>query len=341
MMNILNLSAKDILAIKIFSELFTGTEDENKKTYRMLLKKWHPDMNSTDTSDVFVHITQLYDSLAINIIPKSVEINGKSYDYIYDVVKDLYTIYYTDNGTGFLIKFNQKADGLKQNYKSNLTKLQSLLKNHKFEDRYKDLLSCNIYENKEFAKIRVPAGYVPLNLALKYIISFKDWKISAYIISRLYDTALLYKNAGLSCIGFDPDFIFLDTKKHQIIDLSALFFSTESNKSLSLALTPMQASAFIKDDLQNKKCSDDSINSMINSLGLMLSGDLNRFGNINVLDDSANKEMVKIISGIGINVPIRNNYEAWQTKLVQRIFNERSFYKKEIVFGDLTKYIGN
>ena len=41
------------------------------------------------------------------------------------------------------------------------------------------------------------------------------------------------------------------------------------------------------------------------------------------------------------NVPIRNNYEAWQTKLVQRIFNERSFYKKEIVFGDLTKYIGN
>lgn len=340
-MDILNLSAKEILAINVFSEMFTGEDDENKKTYRLLLKKWHPDMNSTDTSNVFVHINQLYDGLIVTNKPKLVEINGKLYDYIYSVSKDLYDIYYTDNGTGFLINFKQKNDEIRRNYMSNLHSLQSLLKGHSFEDRYKDLLTCKAYENKEFVKVRVPKGYVPLNLLLKYIIDFKDWKISAYIISRLYDMAMLYKNAKLSSIGFDLDFIFVNTKKHQIIDLSALFLSNPIDKPLSLALTPMQASSFIKSDLQEKQCSHTSINSMINSMGLVLAGDLDRVSNVNLLDNSANKQMVSIISGININTPIHKNYELWQTQLVQRLFNERSFYKKEIVFGDLTKYIGS
>lgn len=340
-MDILSLSADKILSIKVFSELFTGSELENKKTYRLLLKKWHPDMNTTDTSNVFVHITQLYDSMNIALLPKSVEINGKNFDYLYDVSKDLYDIYYTDNGRGFLINIKKKNKEIKLNYLTNLNLIQSFLNGHKFENRYKDLLSCKLYENGEFAKVKVPDGYVPLNLLLKYIMDFKDWKISAYIVSRLYDLAMLYNVAGLSCIGFDTDFIFVDTKKHQIIDLSGLFFSNQLNKNLSLALTPMQASSFIKEDLTNKECSDLSINSMIASLGLVLSGDLNRCGNVNLLDDSANKEMVKIIGGIDFSLSIMKNYELWQTVSVKRLFNERSFYKKEIIMNDLIKYIGN
>ena len=80
---------------------------------------------------------------------------------------------------------------------------------------------------------------------------------------------------------------------------------------------------------------------MILSTGLILAGDLNRCGNIKMLDDSANKDRVSVIAGIDISKPIRENYEQWQTKSVKRLFNERSFYKKEIVMSDLVKYIGS
>lgn len=341
LMDALNLSANELLQLKLFSDLFKGSDDENKKLYRHLLKKWHPDMNTTDTSNVFVHITQLYDSLSIAVSPKSVEINGKEYPYMYSVSKDLYDIYYTDNGRGFLINFKKKNSEIKQNFLANTNSIQTLLRGHKFESRYQDLLSCKLYENKEFAKVFLPEGYVPLNLLTKYIVDFKDWKISAYIISRLYDTALMYKAANLSCIGFDLDFIFVDTKKHQIVDLSALFFSNMIDHNLTLALSPQQASSFVKSDLDKRVCSEKSINNMILSTGLILAGDLNRCGNIKMLDDSANKDMVSVIAGIDISKPIRENYEQWQTKSVKRLFNERSFYKKEIVMSDLVKYIGS
>jgi hypothetical protein len=151
----------------------------------------------------------------------------------------------------------------------------------------------------------------------------------------------MYKAANLSCIGFDLDFIFVDTKKHQIVDLSALFFSNMIDHNLTLALSPQQASSFVKSDLDKRVCSEKSINNMILSTGLILAGDLNRCGNIKMLDDSANKDMVSVIAGIDISKPIRENYEQWQTKSVKRLFNERSFYKKEIVMSDLVKYIGS
>ena len=51
--------------------------------------------------------------------------------------------------------------------------------------------------------------------------------------------------------------------------------------------------------------------------------------------------MVKIIGGIDFSLFIMKNYELWQTVSVKRLFNERSFYKKEIIMNDLIKYIGN
>lgn len=339
-MDSLNLSSSDILKLKLFGDLFKGSDAENKKLYRLLLKKWHPDMNSSDTSDVFVHITQLYDSLGVAIAPKSVEINGKDYSYLYNVSKDIYDIYYTDNGRGFLVEFKHKAAEIKRNYVATLNNLKSFLSGHKFEDRYQDLLLCKLYESGNFAKVVVPDGYIPLNLLLKYIIDFKDWKISAYIMSRMYDQALLYSNAGMSAIGFDTDFIFVNTKTHRIIDLSALFLSSKSDEKLTLLLTPQQSTSFIKADLSNKVCTSSSINNMILSTGLMLAGDLNRIGNVKMLDDTANKEMVLAIASIDISSDILSNYKQWQTSTVKRLFNERAFYKKEIVMSDLVKYIG-
>ena len=71
LMDALNLSANELLKLKLFSDLFKGSDDENKKLYRHLLKKWHPDMNTTDTSNVFVHITIFQHMIGIVSINKS------------------------------------------------------------------------------------------------------------------------------------------------------------------------------------------------------------------------------------------------------------------------------
>lgn len=333
-MDILQLDRLSILSIHNYIDMF-GSDD--KKTYRLLLKKWHPDMNASDTSDVFVHINKIYNMKNIKLTNKEIEINGKMYDYLYSIEKDLYTIYYTDNCRGFLINFKHKSTELSSNYLNNLSKLKASISGD-IEKRYQDLLSCRLYENTGYYKIALPEGYVPLNLLLKHINDFKDWKMSAYIISRIYDAWCLFNyKMDTSYIGCDPDFVYVNTKTHTIIDLSAMFFSVENNSNM-IALTPIQASSFNKDDITAKIASNKSINNLVISIGLLLAGNESRSGNINHSPD-ANKALMNALTSINLNDEPVSNYEKWQVDTIPSVFTHRSFYKKEIYFNDLKKYI--
>lgn len=59
-MNILNFSEIQILQIDKLGDLFTNDKYMIKCEYRDLAKKWHPDVNDKDTSEVFAHINDLY-----------------------------------------------------------------------------------------------------------------------------------------------------------------------------------------------------------------------------------------------------------------------------------------
>lgn len=339
-MDALKLSKSEILSTKVFVDLFAGTDDENKKTYRLLLKKWHPDMNDGDTSDVFVHINDIYNNKAASsVIEQSVEINGKFYPYDYALKKGFYDIYYTNEGRGFLINFTKNADKFKSNYSSIMTKLTNGLSGHRFADRYKDLLSCKLYENNGYYKVVVPQDYVPLNKLIDYIVDMRNWKMSAYIISRLIDQTLMYQHFGLSPIGCDPDFIFVNTKTHKIIDLSALFFSTEEGAKM-IGLTSFQANSVVTKDIKMKVISDVSINSLVRNIALFLSGDLKTIGNINLIDkDTIHKELFELNVQMDTSTNMVKIYEKWMTKDILNIFKERSFFKNEVSFADLRKYL--
>ena len=329
----INLTREQILK-STYLDLFNGSASDNKKTLRLLLKKWHPDMNDIDTSDVFIHINSLYEYKPID---QSYTIGSKSYKYDFDRVTDLYTIYYTSSG--MTIKFNNKHDEFGKNFINNLDKFKRGIESVKHRDNYKDIERLKLLESDSHYRINVPTGYIPLRAIIQYIIINKDWKISAWIISRLYDSAMIYKTCNITNVGFDPDFIYVNTKEHTIMDLSSLFVSVPVNECLKIAVTSFQASAIINSDIQSRLVSDTSINNMIRSVALILSGDLQRIGRSYILDDGANKDMVKIVNDIPITNSIIANYEEWQKNTVSRLFTERRFYKKELVWNDILKYM--
>ena len=333
------LTSSQILAFTLYNQLFSDDENVAKKQRRSLLNKWHPDSNKEqDAEKVFIHINYLYGLNNTQVVENSIEINGKEYHYYFSIVNDIFTLYYL---TSFklLIKFNFKQEELKLNFVKNRNKLDLFLDSKDFKSRYQDILNLKILSssNGEYLYVDLPSNYLPLSLILQYIKEFKDWKMSAWIISRYYDSALLYQHSDLKYIGCDFNLVFVDTKKHLIIDLSALFFSV---KDTMLLLTNNQHKFFTHSAISSKKCDDESINSLIKFSSILLAGDTTQTGNFNLIEDiEVNKELIQQLLLINSSRSLLDNYKEWQEQTITKVFSQRSFYKKELTFNDLKQYI--
>lgn len=333
------LTSSQILAFTLYNQLFSDDENVAKKQRRSLLNKWHPDSNKDqDAEKVFIHINYLYGLNNTQVVENVLEINGKEYHYYFSIVNDIFTLYYL---TSFklLIKFNFKQEELKLNFVKNRNKLDLFLNSKDFKSRYQDILNLKILSssNGEYLYVDLPPNYLPLSLILQYIKEFKDWKMSAWIISRYYDSALLYQHSDLKYIGCDFNLVFVDTKKHLIIDLSALFFSV---KDTMLLLTNNQHKFFTHSAISSKKCDDESINSLIKFSSILLAGDITQTGNFNLIEDiEVNKELIQQLLLINSSRSLLDNYKEWQEQTITKVFSQRSFYKKELTFNDLKQYI--
>ena len=333
------LTSSQILAFTLYNQLFSDDENVAKKQRRSLLNKWHPDSNKEQAAEkVFIHINYLYGLNNTQVVENVLEINGKEYHYYFSIVNDIFTLYYL---TSFklLIKFNFKQEELKLNFVKNRNKLDLFLNSKDFKSRYQDILNLKILSssNGEYLYVDLPPNYLPLSLILQYIKEFKDWKMSAWIISRYYDSALLYQHSDLKYIGCDFNLVFVDTKKHLIIDLSALFFSV---KDTMLLLTNNQHKFFTHSAISSKKCDDESINSLIKFSSILLAGDITQTGNFNLIEDiEVNKELIQQLLLINSSRSLLDNYKEWQEQTITKVFSQRSFYKKELTFNDLKQYI--
>ena len=333
------LTSSQILAFTLYNQLFSDDENVAKKQRRSLLNKWHPDSNKEqDAEKVFIHINYLYGLNNTQVVENVLEINGKEYHYYFSIVNDIFTLYYL---TSFklLIKFNFKQEELKLNFVKNRNKLDLFLNSKDFKSRYQDILNLKILSssNGEYLYVDLPSNYLPLSLILQYIKEFKDWKMSAWIISRYYDSALLYQHSDLKYIGCDFNLVFVDTKKHLIIDLSALFFSV---KDTMLLLTNNQHKFFTHSAISSKKCDNESINSLIKFSSILLAGDITQTGNFNLIEDiEVNKELIQQLLLINSSRSLLDNYKEWQEQTITKVFSQRSFYKKELTFNDLKQYI--
>lgn len=333
------MNASQILVLTKYSDLFVEDQTESKKIHRNLLKQWHPDRNKDPkANDVFVHINKLYDMKNIKIDEQLLDINGKSYSYYYSVDTSVYEMYYMKDQS-MLIKFKAKNDTFKSNFMNNITHLKNYIISSKFKDRYKFITDIVLLENSGYFKIKMDKEFVPLNLLIKYIYDYKDWKLSAYIISRMFDFSMLYNVAGLQYIGCDSNFIFVNTKGHVIHDMSSLFFGIEHGQNL-IGITNKQLPAFSTKDIKTKSCSTSTIIDLIKMIGLELAGDINKTGNINILDSaSVNVNLIKELNNLDSNTSLIEAYKTWQSESIKRVFTARSFYKKELTINDLVKYL--
>ena len=166
---------------------------------------------------------------------QTVRINHTNYDYFFSHENNIYTVYYLDQAQ-IILHFKHKATSLKNNIIQNLNSIKTMLTHHPLKARYQDILDIRVLatDNDDYLKIAFHPRYLPLILVKNYIYETQDWKMSAWIISRLFDTALLLQNNDLNFTGCDVNLVFVDTVSHYIIDLSALFFSSTAILSLSL-----------------------------------------------------------------------------------------------------------
>lgn len=331
-------SASEILLFTSYRDLFSDDNDEAKKQRKELLGQWHPDINSDPMAeDVFIHINKLFalphggrDELVIHV-------GNSAYKYIYAVTNNIYSLYYLTDST-VLIQFHHKSTELKENFMNNLRTINFKIEGLGFKDRYRDFLGVKLAVSKgdEFFKLKFNTNYLPLTLVLDYIQEYKDWRMSAWIISRLYDESLMFHHSKLKFTGADLDLIFVDTETHKIIDLSALFFSTSDKM---IVLSPNQVKAIYPDSIQDKTCYEDSSNSLIKIASLRLGGDNTQSGNLNLIDQAnVHVDLIKRINEIDCSQSLHDNYIEWQEKTINKVFTKRSFYKKELSLYDLKKY---
>jgi hypothetical protein len=331
-------SANDILLFTSYRDLFSDDQEEAKKQRKALLGQWHPDINSDPKAEeVFIHINKLF------ALPHGVRndlvitVGSQTYNYIYAVTNNIYSLYYLTDST-VLIQFHHKATELKENFMNNLRTINFRIEGLGFKDRYKDFLSVKlaVSKNDEFFKVSFNTKYLPLTLLIDYIQDYKDWRISAWIISRLYDESLMFNHSKLNFTGGDLDMIFVDTETHRIIDLSALFFSTSDKM---IVLSPNQIKAIYPDSIKDKTCYEDSSNSLIKMASLRLSGDNTQSGNLNLVDgENVNADLIKHINAIDCSKSLHDNYIEWQEQTIKKVFTSRSFYKKELSLYELKNY---
>ena len=53
------MTGSEILLIKKAGDLFSNDLNKCKLEYKELAKQWHPDMNTTETNNIFVKISEM------------------------------------------------------------------------------------------------------------------------------------------------------------------------------------------------------------------------------------------------------------------------------------------
>ena len=331
----MDYSAQQILAFRIYQDLFSAQPALAQKERQRLLKKWHPDLNSDPKAEqVFIHINQIFNQASVRQKYQTLRINHTDYDYFFSHENNIYTVYYLDQAQ-IILHFKHKATSLKNNIIQNLNSIKTMLTHHPLKARYQDILDIRVLatDNDDYLKIAFHPRYLPLILVKNYIYETQDWKMSAWIISRLFDTALLLQNNDLNFTGCDVNLIFVDTVSHYIIDLSALFFSTSGQM---IALSPTQVKAIFPDAIAHKICDEDSSNNLIKFLALYLSGDEQQLGNLNLFDHTQiNTTLIQQILAIDCQQSLYDNYNEWQTHTLKKVFSKRAFHKKELSLNEL------
>lgn len=343
MNNIYEFTSDFILKITDPKILFQGKgETENKKIYKKLSLKWHPDKNigKENTDKVFSHINTLYDKISTISVSKNnlneitiSSTDGKEYNLKY--LKK----YITEIGINY-ISHEYVVYFFANSEKDNVLKNIKIIENIQYADE-KMKNEFSKYVPKIFKTINTVDGVYLLFKKEKQFINLSDvlnhlkGKISpehvAWILSSIYNfTCFLHYNKIMHG-GILSDHIFIDPETHQIRLIGGWWYAKLSGEKLdflSKSAFNLASSNMLKDKTAELKLDL----SMIKLLGRTLLGDSN---GVKLQHDQTIPKPFSNWLLEPDSFDIFSTYSHWINNILHDSFGKRRFVKFDLSYKDL------
>lgn len=348
-MDYLNLTAEQILAIPEGEpeRLYSANLISLKLEFHNLAQKWHPDHNTNSkASEVLARIVALKE-LGIEKIEKGEwhkpgelnlkSLDGRQFNIRYFAKRDFelgdflvcrsvvvyrldkaYRDFY-DNALQTIASFKYADAKMEKEVSKYLPAIRE-----KFETE--DHLVLVLKKQLE--------NQVLLRDLLDHVKSPMDPKHVAWVITRLYNTAMYFNYAGLTHNAINLDTVFVDPIKHAVSLLGGWWYSTKVG--LKLNAVPQSTLNVAPPDLLDKKTATTKLDlELIKSIARDLLGDS---GGSILRDKNVPKPLALWFTVPSIGKPIKD-FERWDTVLKDS-FGARRFVELNIeaaeVYPNLT-----
>lgn len=322
-------TAEQILAISTPEELFSKNALE--KSYRDLVKLWHPDVNhSVLCTDVFAHIAEMYKKAVkkkdenawgfegcITIQDKASALYRIKYHY--SCPFELGTMYVGDSTLTYLVdgtyaklsnNFVNQVRGLKfpAEDSNRLSKCVPVIKRH-----------FTTEDGRVALIIDKTKDVLPLSVALNYLGGKIEPKSAAWIISTLHNMLCALKYNKLTHNGIDTNTYFISPEHHSGLLLGGWWYATPSGSKL-LGVPEKSFGLMLPSQKISKKATSKLDAELLRSIGREILGDSSgsKLKAMGVPDVIAN----------WVNIPSNNHayddYKKWGIVLTEA-FGPRKF----------------
>lgn len=320
-------SADEILKIKTPEILFQNSLDETRKTYRELIKTWHPDVcKDAKGRVVFEHVKKLYDGALAKLT------NGfwghagvfthhtVSYPYLREaqfelgkclIAQDrLFYVLNAKDYSEYMVWFGCAAAGFKY---ANAT----------MEKEVKRYLPVHFsYEKNVLTIIKDPEMYC-LRDVLNYYGGAMEPRHVAWILSTVYNLLCYFQYSKITHNDISPDTYFIKPKDHSGALLGGWWYSVK--EGVPILKIPLRTFEYIPFKVRSQKIACSITDAeLVLALGRELLGDI-RGTNLHKDTPKALESWLNSVAKEGAV----DNYKLWQ-EVLTKSFGPRKFVNMSV-----------
>lgn len=333
-MDPLTLTSADILGATRPELVFGfGDKETCESVFKSLRRKWHPDRNDDPkATEVFCRLQELFDHIGNYLVYVA---SGSQHNFKQRCVTRflLGDIYHHEGGIAIVldedkVKFSKV---LQDNLKRIHTCYSSA--NPDLKKMIDDLVPVlhRVSDDGRTIVLKFPAqckGAVNLSLLINSQGGKLEPRVVAWVISRMFNYAMIMQKAGLINNAFSPEHFWINLKDHSGFDPLSLFFATGFNEKLRV-LTGEGQLCLPAESLA-KKVSHPVIDiRLIKKAGIRALGDTSGSG-MSLDKDIPEALRTWLRSTTPTESKVLDVYKDWQERVLNDAFGKRSFYKWEV-----------
>ena len=319
------MTAEELLKIKMPEKLFSPSLIEAQRQYRELVKKWHPDKNtSADAQTVFTHVRNLYNLARTKIACNywgyagaiTIREGHKSSTVKYQSAQsfELGRVLITPEEVIYIISDSHRA--LAENilyarswfvYASNL-----------MAEEVKRYLPTELQHSAGVYRIKKDKSFLSLRSVLNYYGGSMEPRSVAWIMSTLYNLSCYLEYAGIVHHDISVDTYFINPEKHSGALLGGWWYAARRGDRIKVV--PKRTYELLPWKVRTNKIASRATDAeLILAVGRELLG----AGNGNKMRADTPKAMVEWLTAVGGTGAIEN-YRKWALVL-EESFGPRRF----------------